>query len=42
MKPQPYTITSETTQDAVLTLIGRLNIEKAWDITIEPHRQRRS
>ena len=42
MKPRPYVIRCETTRAAVLAGIARLNIEKSWDITIEPHRKRRS
>ncbi len=42
MKPRPYTIRSEVNRDAVLKVVGMLNLEKEWDITIEPHRQRRT
>ncbi len=42
MKPRPYIVNSEGTRDVVLASIANLNIEKQWDITIEPHRERRS
>ncbi len=43
MKPRPYIVNSETTRSAAMASVGMLNVTgKVWDITIEPHRERRS
>ncbi len=42
MKPRPYTIRAEGMRARVIECISNLNLDKAWDITIEPHRERRS
>ncbi len=43
MTPWPYMVRDETTRSAAMGLIGMLNVaDKQWDITIVPHRERRS
>lgn len=42
MKPRPYTIRAEGMRARVIEHISLLNLEKAWDITIEPHRKKKT
>lgn len=43
VKPRPYFVNSETTRSAAMASIGMLNVtDKQWDITIEPHRMKKT
>ena len=42
MKPNPYIVRDEYMRTRVADLIARLDLSKPWQITVEPHRARRS
>lgn len=42
MSREPYIIRSVEQRDAIAALVGKLDPEKVWSITVEPYRKKRT